>query len=242
MNFGALRVINEDRVAPSEGFPKHPHANAEIFSYVVNGQLGHTDSMNNKETIDSTKIQFTSAGTGISHSEYNGSKDKEVHFLQIWYTPDQKNLPPKYYTSDTPVEFKQDKLHSLIKPYTTFSEEELKVTGDLPKGRAIPAHSSLVTRAGILSPQKKVSHVLGEETGEEDGVERWIYAHLAQTSGYKDPDVSEVGIKGEANIQVSSPSSGKKVVLKEGDGVFIKGGKKGDSIEFENVGPKAAEL
>lgn len=102
--------------------------------------------------------------------------------MQIWYTPATRGLPPKYYTSDTPASYKQDKLHTLIKPHTTFTSAELEITGDLPEGRAIPAHSSLVTRASILGPQKKVSHVLGEETGVKDGSERWLYAHLAQTS------------------------------------------------------------
>lgn len=82
MSFGPLRVINEDRVAPTTGFPTHPHANAEIFSYIIEGELTHRDSMGNVETLRRGEVQFTSAGTGIRHSEYNADKKRECHFLQ----------------------------------------------------------------------------------------------------------------------------------------------------------------
>ncbi len=82
--YGSLRVINEDRVAPSQGFDAHPHRDFEIFSYVISGELRHNDSMGNTEVIKRGDIPFTSAGTGISHSEYNNSNKSKVHFLQIW--------------------------------------------------------------------------------------------------------------------------------------------------------------
>lgn len=82
MSFGPLRVINEDRVAPRSGFPTHPHANAEIFSYILDGELTHKDSIGNIETLKRGEIQFTSAGKGVRHSEYNDNKSKECHFLQ----------------------------------------------------------------------------------------------------------------------------------------------------------------
>jgi len=82
--FGPLRVINEDRVAPGTGFPTHRHREFEIFSYILNGELSHKDSMNNVETLVRGDVQYTTGGTGISHSEYNNHNEKEVHFLQIW--------------------------------------------------------------------------------------------------------------------------------------------------------------
>lgn len=82
MSFGPLRVINEDRVAPKTGFPTHPHANAEIFSYILSGELTHKDSLGNIETLRRGEVQFTSAGKGVRHSEYNDHAKEEVHFLQ----------------------------------------------------------------------------------------------------------------------------------------------------------------
>ena len=96
MGFGALRVINEDLVAPGKGFPTHAHNNMEIFSYLISGELAHKDSMGNGRTIHTGELQAISAGTGITHSEFNPSSEKDAHFLQIWIVPNEKNLAPSY--------------------------------------------------------------------------------------------------------------------------------------------------
>lgn len=96
MGFGALRVINDDIVAPNQGFGEHPHAGMEIISYVIAGQLQHHDSMGNGRTIRPGEFQYMSAGTGVRHSEFNPSTTESSHFLQIWITPREKSTPPRY--------------------------------------------------------------------------------------------------------------------------------------------------
>ena len=95
MNFGTLRVINDDLVLPQTGFDTHPHRDMEIISYVIDGELTHGDSMGNKETISRGHVQYMSAGTGVFHSEHNLG-DETLRFLQIWILPDARGYKPNY--------------------------------------------------------------------------------------------------------------------------------------------------
>jgi quercetin 2,3-dioxygenase len=96
MGFRALRVINDDTVEPGKGFGTHGHQDAEIFSYVLEGELEHKDSMGNGSVIKAGNLQYMSAGDGVTHSEFNPSKSKRVHFLQIWLFPNQRGGKPIY--------------------------------------------------------------------------------------------------------------------------------------------------
>ena len=109
MGFSVLRVINEDVIAPAQGFGTHSHADMEIITYVLQGNLAHKDSMGNVETIKQGHVQRMTAGTGVSHSEFNASDSEPVHLLQIWILPNQQGLKPSYEDGFFSDEQKQDK-------------------------------------------------------------------------------------------------------------------------------------
>lgn len=117
MHFGVLRVLNDDRVDPGMGFGTHPHDNMEIISIPLEGDLEHRDSMNNVAVIKHGDIQVLSAGTGITHSEYNKNKDRLTKFLQIWLFPNKKNVTPRYDQISLDVNDRHNKLQQILSPY-----------------------------------------------------------------------------------------------------------------------------
>jgi redox-sensitive bicupin YhaK (pirin superfamily) len=110
MGFGNLRVINDDLVAGGKGFGQHPHQNAEIFSYVLGGALEHKDSLGNGSVVSAGGVQYMSAGSGVTHSEFNPSATEEMRFLQVWLLPETQNTEPAYDTIDLSNEDKSGKL------------------------------------------------------------------------------------------------------------------------------------
>lgn len=116
MNFGVLRVLNDDIVSESMGFGTHPHRDMEIISIPLEGDLLHRDDMGNTAVIKSGDIQVMSAGTGVMHSEYNNNPDKQVKFLQIWVFPNKKGVPPRYDQITLETSDRKNKLQQVLSP------------------------------------------------------------------------------------------------------------------------------
>lgn len=215
-DFGPLRVINEDRVERGTGFGTHAHSEFLIWSYIVNGELEHKDSMGNLENMRRGEVQFTSAGTGIRHSEYNRNKDEDVHFLQIWAKPNVRRLKPSYKTRKFTDDMKKDRLCRIM-------EDVERHSGADGETEPIPMHADLSMSASILAPGKAVTHDLVK-----DGL-RKVYLHLVMT-GKTQPK------EGGMRIKVGD------VTLGEGDGAFVTGATGPGKIEVESVGDKPAEF
>ena len=116
VHFGALRVLNDDIVAPGMGFGTHPHDNMEIITIPLKGDLEHKDSMGNIGRIKENEIQMMSAGSGVTHSEYNPNNDREVNLLQIWIFPKEKNIKPRYNQISLSPEDRKNKFQQVISP------------------------------------------------------------------------------------------------------------------------------
>jgi len=116
MGWGNLRVINEDQVAPGSGFGKHSHRDMEIISYVLSGELAHQDSLGNLQKIPPGDVQRMSAGTGVTHSEFNHAREQTTHFLQIWIEPKVKGIAPAYEQKTIPAKQKRGVLRLIASP------------------------------------------------------------------------------------------------------------------------------
>jgi hypothetical protein len=146
MGFGPLRVINEDRVVPGAGFGTHGHQNMEIITYVLEGALEHKDSIGSGSLIRPGDVQKMSAGSGIQHSEFNGSKSEPVHFLQIWIQPDRSNIKPSYAQQNFPRAQCQGRLRLVVSPDGA--------DGSLPIAQDARMYTSL------LAPGERLEHAL----------------------------------------------------------------------------------
>ena len=124
INFGVLRVLNDDIIHPHSGFDTHPHSNMEIISYIIKGEITHKDSMGNEETLKTGEVQYLSAGDGIYHSEHNKS-DKDLRLLQIWIIPPKQNLPKLYGSYKYDENQKHNKLLNIVSSINGNSEVKI---------------------------------------------------------------------------------------------------------------------
>ncbi len=160
MGFSVLRVLNQDRVAPGEGFGTHGHDNMEIVSYVLEGVLEHKDSMGTGAQMRPGEVQIMSAGSGVTHSEFNASSDDPLHFLQMWIMPAEQGTTPRYGQKEYPVELRRGKLCLVVSPDGK--------DGSLSIGQDVCLY------AGLLDGKEYVTHRLAP------GRDAWV--HVARGS------------------------------------------------------------
>lgn len=151
MGFRSLRVINEDRVAPGQGFGKHPHRDMEIITYVLSGELEHRDSLGNGAVIRPGDVQYMAAGVGVEHSEFNPSTTQPVHLMQIWIRPDRKGAPAHY---------EQRRFPSL----SNAGELTLLASPDARDG-SIQINQDALVYAATLGPGLTISHAIAAGRG-----------------------------------------------------------------------------
>jgi len=189
MGFGSLRVINEDKIAPGQGFPTHGHRDMEIVTYVLEGALEHKDSIGNGSIMRPGDVQRMSAGTGILHSEYNPSDREAVHLLQIWILPDTAGLEPSYEQTHFPAAEKQGKLRLIG------SREG--------RNGSVTIHQDMNLYAAQLKADESVGHVLAADRVAWIQVARGAITlngqPLTAGDGAAIAEVAELTLQGTAN-------------------------------------------
>ena len=173
IGFRSLRVINEDRVIPGAGFPRHGHSDMEIISYVLDGALEHKDSLGNGTVIQPGEVQRMSAGTGILHSEFNPSQAEPVHFLQIWIIPDRAGLPPSNEQKSFPIDRRRGQLRLVAAPdgrdgTVTVHQDARLFVANLEAGEGV-VHEIEHGRGLWLQLARGIVAVNGTEMREGDG-------------------------------------------------------------------------
>ena len=185
MGFRALRVINEDRVAPGQGFGTHPHRDMEIITWVLDGTLAHRDSTGATGALRHGDVQRMSAGTGVTHSEYNGSGQEPVHFLQIWILPDRAGHRPSYGQQAVPL----DELRGTLRP----------IASPDGAGGSLVIQQDARVYASILGPGGAARHPLGP------GRHGWVQVArgAATVNGLAVKAGDGVALSGEAAIELA---------------------------------------
>jgi len=198
VRFGPLRVINEDRIAPGQGFGTHPHKDMEIVTYPISGAIEHKDSMGNGTVINAGEVQRMTAGTGVQHSEFNHSQTEELHLLQIWLFPEQNDLQPGY---EQTLFAREDKLGQL----------RLIASRDGRDG-SVTVHQNVDLYASILLPGTEVRHTMSESRKVYVQV---IYGDLT-VNGESVSAGDGVQIRDETEVTISSQTEAEFLVFDMG--------------------------
>lgn len=195
MGFRNLRVINEDRVEPGRGFGTHPHRDMEILSYVLEGGLEHRDSMGTGSVIRPGDVQVMSAGTGVSHSEFNASHTEPVHFLQIWLLPERRGLKPGYQQRSFGAADKDGRLRLVASP----------------DGRddSVTIHTDASIYAGVFAAGQRAEHPLAS------GRHAWVHVArgTVRVNGHDLKAGDALALSNEPTVTVEGTSSGEVLVF-----------------------------
>lgn len=178
MNFGVLRVLNDDEVAPSRGFGRHPHDNMEIISIPLEGDLEHQDSMGTVSVIKKGDIQVMSAGTGVTHSEMNKNKDQAVKFLQIWVFPREKNVSPRYDQISLQEVAQKNEFYQVLSPHKEdqgvwIHQDAWFHLGDFDQGNSTAYQLQKEGNGMYLFVLEGEVKVNGQALGRRDGYGMW---------------------------------------------------------------------
>ncbi|MFS4467668.1 pirin family protein [Maribacter sp. 2210JD10-5] len=196
MNFGALRVLNDDTVAGGRGFGKHPHNNMEIVSIPLEGDLQHMDDLGNSTVIKEGDVQVMSAGTGIAHSEYNKNKEREVKFLQIWIIPNKENVTPRYDQIST----------SDIKTKNSFYQ----ILSPNPNEQGVWVHQEAWFHLGEFDADTDTSYTLKKE---DNGIYLFVLEGNATVGEFSLSRRDALGIWEIADIEISVSGQTKILIM-----------------------------
>ena len=193
VHFGLLRVLNDDTIVPGMGFGTHPHDNMEIVTIPLKGILEHKDSMGNIGQIKPGEIQSMSAGTGVLHSEYNGSKTEETKLFQIWVFPKVKNITPRYEQKTFSLEGRKNKFQTLVSPSKSpdtmwINQDAYFSLGSFEKGRSIDYKINLKGNGVYLMLVEGEIEVEGQKLARRDAIGTW--------------DTDKINIKANADSEI----------------------------------------
>jgi len=196
VNFGALRVLNDDWIASGEGFGTHPHDNMEIITIPLIGAVEHKDSMGNHGEIAAGEIQVMSAGTGIFHSEFNRNKDQELQLLQIWVIPNKRNVTPRYDQISLAAVEKPDELYQILSPN--------------PNDQGVWIHQNAWFHLGDLSEGWKGNYELKDKN---NGVYFFVIEGEVTVAGQKLSRRDGLGVSEAPLIEISSEGLSKLLIM-----------------------------
>jgi len=196
MNFGVLRVLNDDRVASGKGFGKHPHDNMEIISIPLEGDLEHKDSMGNTAVIRKGDVQVMSAGTGIFHSEHNRNPDQEVKFLQIWVFPNKRNVEPRYDQITLDGRDLKNNFSQILSPN--------------PDDAGVWIHQNAWFHLGELEPGFKENYKI---KGAGNGLYAFVLKGKVKIAGQELEDRDGFGIWDTSEIEISAGSEARVLLM-----------------------------